>query len=88
MSVNRAFLGRALDDMVAAPASEVLIHTIFRTEDGVMICYGTPGDTDLEDTTDIYASGCIYIRSLVGGGSICYFNQGTKASPDFVPMSF
>jgi len=92
MSVNRAFLGRALDDMVAAPASEVTIHTIFKTEDGIMLCYGTPGNTDLEVPTspgnaNIYAPGCIYIRALTDGGSICYFNEGTKAAPNFTKIS-
>ena len=88
MSVNRAFIGWALDNMVPAPASSTTIRTIFRTEDGVMVCYGTPGASDLDATTDIYAPGCIYIRSLTGGGSICYFNDATMALPNFVPISF
>ena len=86
MSVNRAFLGWALDNMVPAPASSTTIRTIFATEDGVLICYGSPGNTDLEATTDIYAPGCVYIRSIGEAGSIIYLNQGTMASPDFVSM--
>lgn len=88
MPANRANIGWYLDNMIAAPASSTTIHTIFKTEDGVMLCYGTPGDTDLEATTDIYAPGCIYIRALTDGGSICYFNDGTMAAPNFVPISF
>jgi len=87
MSVNRAFLGWALDNMIAAPASSTTIRTIFKTEDGVMLCYGTPGHTDLEATADVYAGGCVYLRALTGGGSLVYLNQGTKAVPNFVLIS-
>ena len=93
MAANRANIAWYLDNMIAAPAAEATVHTIFRTEDGVMLCYGTPGDTDLEapaspGNANVYAPGCIYIRALTGGGSICYFNDGTKAAPNFVPISF
>lgn len=84
---DRAFIGYDLDNMIAAPASSTTIRTIFKIEDGVLICYGSPGHTDLEATTDVYAPGCIYLRSIGEAGSLMYINQGTKAVPNFVLIS-
>ena len=72
-----------LENMIPFPAASAVIVPIITTEDGVLLCYGTAANTVLEADTSTYAPGCIYIKSLVAGTSIIYFNVGTKASPDF-----
>jgi len=72
-----------LENMIPFPAASAVVVPIITTEDGVLLCYGTAANTVLEADTSTYAPGCIYIKSLVAGTSIIYFNVGTKASPDF-----
>lgn len=69
--------------MIPSPLSSSAIVNIWESEDGVMLCYGTAAYTVLEAEDDTYAPGCIYIKSLAAGTSILYFNEGTKAVPDF-----
>jgi len=71
------------ETMVPGPAASATIRTIFETEDGILICYGTSAHTVLEAQANVYAPGCIYIKSLTAGSSIIYVNEGTAASPDF-----
>jgi len=71
------------ETMIPGPLSSANIIHIWKIEDGVLLAYGTAAYTVLEATDDTYAPGCIYIKSLAAGSSIMYFNEGTKASPDF-----
>ncbi len=48
------------DRMVGGPAASSVIQVIWRTEDGILFCYGTTAATSLTDT-DTYAPGCMYI---------------------------
>ena len=76
------------EQQIPFTASATNIQKIIETEDGVLLCYGTAANTVLEDTDDTYAPGCIYIKLLAAGTSIMYFNEGTKAEPDFGYASF
>lgn len=69
--------------MLAGPASSADVVIIWKTEDGVLLCYGTAANSVLEADTDTYAPGCIYIKSLTAGSSLLYFNEGTRAAPNF-----
>lgn len=71
------------ETMIPGAASSAVIRTMFKTEDGVIFCYGTSDVSVLEAEADVYAPGCIYIKSLTAGSSIVYVNEGTAASPDF-----
>lgn len=53
------------DRMVGGPAGSSAIKTIWRTEDGIMIAYGTTAYGSVVDT-DTYAPGCIYIDVNAG----------------------
>lgn len=75
------------ENMIPAPAASAVVIPIFKTEDGVLLCYGTAAYTVLEADTDTYAPGCIYIKSLTAGSSIVYNNIGTKAAPNFDVMT-
>ncbi len=78
-----AHISQELHDMIAAPAPSTVIQVIYRTELGIMMCYGTAANTVLEAQANVYAPGCTYVQSLAAGTSIKYENVGTAASPDF-----
>jgi len=67
-------------NMVPAPAASSTIKTIFKTEDGILLCYGTAA---APSTANTYAEGCVYIKLVAAGVSVMYKNYGTYASPDF-----
>ncbi len=75
------------EEMVEAPAADSVVRVIFKTVDGVLLCYGTAANTVLEADTDTFAPGCIYIKSLTAGSSILYNNVGTRAAPNFDVMT-
>ena len=78
-----AHIHQELANMVPAPAPAAAVHTIYKTELGIMMCYGTAAHTTLEGQANVYAPGCTYWRSLAAGTSVKYENVGTAASPDF-----
>lgn len=78
-----AHISQELHDMIAAPAASTAIQTMYKTEDGIMMCYGTSAHTVLEAQANVYAPGCIYIKVVTAGPSIWYGNEGTAAAPDF-----
>jgi hypothetical protein len=65
-------------NMVAAPKAVVgHVQIMFKSEDGIMLCYGTAADTVLEaEAANTYAPGCMYIKVVAGGTSIVYVNTG------------
>ena len=76
-------VAQKLENMIPFPAASAVVIPIIETEDGVLFCFGTAAHTVLEAEADIFAPGCIYIKSLTAGSSIMYFNEGTRAAPDF-----
>ncbi len=81
MGRNRAQLAFDHHNMVPAPAASTIVQVIFRTEDGIMLCYGTSAHTVLEaEDADTYAPGCIYIRVVAAGPSVMYINVGAAGS--------
>jgi hypothetical protein len=83
MSVE-ARLAHAAHNMVPGPAAVDTPHTIWATEDGIMISYGNviPSDNSVG-----YAPGCIFIH--VDGTTVSrwYGNIGTKAAANFNLMT-
>jgi len=75
-------------NMVPAPAASATVQVIFKTEDGIMLCYGTAAHTVLEaEAADTYSPGCMYIRVVAAGPSITYTNVGAAgAVADFEAM--
>lgn len=75
-------------NMVPAPAATSTVQIIFKTEDGIMLCYGTAAHTVLEaEDANTYSPGCMYIRVLTTGTSITYTNVGAADSvADFEAM--
>lgn len=63
MSRTRYTLAFDHHNMVAAPVGSANIQTIFKTEDGITICYGT-GSVPTDAST--YAPGCILINTNTG----------------------
>lgn len=68
-------------NMTPGPAASTTVQVIWRTEDGIMLCYGTSADTVLEaEAADTYAPGCLYIKVVSGGTSILYLNTGAAGA--------
>jgi hypothetical protein len=77
-------IAHTLANMVAAPAGTATPKVIFKTEDGVLFCYGTAAVNVAPLTTaSIYAPGCVYIKIVAAGTSVLYLNTGTFASPSW-----
>jgi hypothetical protein len=69
------------DRMVAGPAASSVVQVTWRTEDGIMNCYGTSLHTVLEaEAADTYAPGCIYVKALAAGSSVAYINVGASGA--------
>lgn len=68
-------------NMVSGPAASTVIQTIWRTADGIMLCYGTSADSVLEaEAAGTYAPGCMYIKVVPAGTSILYLNTGAAGA--------
>lgn len=80
MSRSRYTLAFDHHNMVPAPAASSTVKTIFKTEDGILLCYGTGTPPT---TANTYAEGCLYFKVNDSSGNTCYKNYGTYASPDF-----
>lgn len=69
------------DRMIAGPAASSAIQVIWRTEDGIMLCYGTSAKTVLQaEPADTYAPGCLYIKVVAAGTSILFLNTGAAGA--------
>ena len=77
-----ALMHKELSDMefVPAPAAAAAPRIIYKSDDGILICYGTTVPTDASTG---YAPGCIFIDADSTGTSWVYINEGTAASCDF-----
>ena len=68
-------------NMVGGPAASSVVTVTWRTEEGILICYGLSAIATLEaEDADTYAPGCIYIRSLAAGTSVAYINVGASGA--------
>lgn len=75
--MSRANINWTLHNMIPAPAAKAAVQVIFKTEDGILLCYGTAAHTVLEaEAANTYAPGCIYIRVVAAGSSVAYLNIG------------
>lgn len=84
MSANRSNIGWHLHNMIGAPAGVAAQKTIFKSEDGKLITYGTTVPTDAATG---YAEGCIFIKTDGSAGAQIYINEGSDTSCDFKPLA-
>ena len=81
MPRTRAQLAFDHHNMVPSPAPSTTVQVIWRTEKGIMYCYGTSEHGTLEaEAADTYAPGCIYVKALAAGTSVMYINVGATGS--------
>jgi hypothetical protein len=66
--------------MVPGPAGSSVVRTIYKSEDGILQCYGTGSPPT---TANTYAEGCIYHKVNATSNDVLYVNNGTYASPSF-----
>ncbi len=77
---NQAF---QLHNMIGAPAARAAaVQVMFKSEDGIMFCYGTAAVNVAPLTDAVYAPGCLYIL-VADSGSLLYQNGGTLATPSW-----
>lgn len=80
MSRTRYTIAFDLHGMVPGPAASATIQTIYKSEGGILLCYGTSAITTLEaEAADTYAPGCIYIL-VSGTSSKAYVNQAAAGA--------
>jgi len=65
--------------MVPAPAGTAAVKTIFKSEDGILLCYGTTAPDALAG----YAQGCIFYDINGEAGATLYVNEGDDTTSDF-----
>lgn len=73
-------MAHELHNMVAAPAGVATIQVIYRSEDGILLCYGITKPTD--DTAG-YAKGCLFLHTDGDEGDMFYINEGDADDCDF-----
>lgn len=73
-------ISKVLNDMVAAPPGEATVKIIFKSEDGIMLCYTTSKPSD---SLSGYAEGCICLIPNGSGGAVVYVNEGSDTNSDF-----
>lgn len=84
MSRSRFTLAFDHHNMVPAPAGVATPHVIFKTEDGILSCYGTTVPTD--DVAG-YAKGCEFYHTDGGVNDKLYVNEGDADNCDFISAS-
>jgi len=79
MSRTRYTLAFDHANMVPAPAGTAAVKVIFKSEDGILICYGktVPG------AVAGYAQGCVFQHIDGSAGGTLYFNEGDDTTADF-----
>lgn len=80
MGRDRYTLAYDHHNMVAAPAGTATVKTIFKSEDGILLAYGT---TKPADSSTGYAEGCIFVVVNGSGGAVNYVNEGSDTVSDF-----
>lgn len=69
-----------LANMIPGLPGTTTPKTIFASEDGVLLAYGTvvPADASVG-----FSPGCLFLHVDGGAGTALYVNEGTKASSNF-----
>lgn len=71
---------KELNDMVAAPAASTVVQIMYKSEDGILRCYGTDAVSVLNALpADTFAPSCLYQR-VNGASSIVYINEAAAGS--------
>lgn len=90
--MTRGNIAMELAQMIPAPNASVstaVVQVMFRTNDGILMCYGSGSATILEDATIKVAPGCLYIKVENNSTttSVWYKNSGTVASCVMAPVA-
>jgi len=80
MSRSRFTLAYDHHNMVPATAGGATPKVIFKSEDGILLCYGT---TVPSDAAEGYSQGCIFLHVDGAAGQTLYINEGDDSSCDF-----
>ena len=79
MSRTRATLAFDAHNMVPGPEGVAAPQVIYKSEDGILDCYGTTVPT----TANTFAEGCLFHKINATDNDVLYVNNGTYASPSF-----
>ncbi len=83
MSRTRYTVPFDLHNMVPGPAGVAAVQVIYKSEDGVLECYGTT----VPSTASTFAEGCLFHKVNATSADVIYTNIGTYASPNFVELA-
>ena len=73
-------ISKILNDMVEGPVASTVVRITYKSEDGILGCYGTSAVSVLNDeAADTYSPGCLYIR-VNGVSSIVYINEAAAGA--------
>ncbi len=78
MSRTRYTVAFDLHNMVNAPAGTAAVKVIFKSEDGILECYGKTVPSGAG-----YAQGCTFHHIDGSAGETLYFNEGDDTTADF-----
>jgi len=82
--MSRANIAMELEEMEPFAAGAAAARSIVKSEDGILLCYGTTVPTD---ATAGYAKGCLFIHTDGAAGTMIYCNEGSNTSCDFDAVS-
>jgi len=80
MSRSRFTLAFDHHNMTPAPAGVATVQTVFKSEDGILLCYGITKPTD---SVTGYATGCLFLHTDGGDATALYVNEGDADSCTF-----
>lgn len=73
-------MAHELHNMVPGPAGTSVVQVINKSEDGILLAYGT---TKPADSSADYAEGCVFLVVNGSGGAVIYVNEGSDTVSDF-----
>lgn len=73
-------IDHVLHNMVGGPAGTTTVQVIYRSADGILMCYGTDVPSDASDG---YSPGCLFLHTDGTDATAVYVNEGTGTSCDF-----
>ena len=76
---SRGTIAFTLHNMLPAPKGNAVPQVLFRSDDGILLCFGTTVPTD---GATGYGTGCHFRHTVGGVGTALYVNEGTAASAD------
>lgn len=70
-------------NMVPGPKGVAVVQVMFKSEDGILFCYGTEKPGSVAD----YATGCLFLHTDGTTDTALYVNEGDATTANFVVVT-